>query len=59
MTAEQLAKSTLELATIAAPIYARYLTFPMKRVEALELAAKDALALSGAVLAELQERLTK
>ena len=57
MTDEQVAQTCLAVATIAAPIYAQYMTIPMKLHEAMRLAVRDAVALSGAVREFMEESL--
>ena len=57
MTDEQVAHTCLAVATIAAPIYAQYMTMPMKLHEAMRLAVRDAVALSGAVREFMEESL--
>ena len=57
MTDEQIAATSIEMGKVAAPIYARYLTFPMKRTEAMELAVKDAVTLIAFAEAFLKEHL--
>jgi hypothetical protein len=57
MTDEQAAQTSIEMAKVAAPIYAHYLMMPMKRTEAMELAVREAVALMGAADAFLREHL--
>lgn len=57
MTDEDVAQTCLRVAAIAAPIYAHYAMMPMKRTEAMRLAVRDAVALSGAVQEFMAENL--
>jgi hypothetical protein len=57
MTDEQIAATSIEMGKVAAPIYAHYLTMPMKRTEAMELAVREAVVLMGAAEAFLREHL--